>query len=184
MNNLVGVIYNPNSGLNRKTDLFSARYLEDIFRKNEGIVYGIVRETKTIDDLYKAAEEFKKHNVGTVGINGGDGTNAQVFTAFMQVYGNEQLPKFFPMNGGTMNNLACECKIKGNPCQILEKLVSKYIEIYYNEHINGIKKEMPSIKKRIIHVNDKTNKIDFYGSIFAASPPVVKFLEDYYSRGT
>lgn len=159
------VIHNPNSGLNRKTDRFNESILEGILRRHNADGF-VVRTENTDEDVYRAAERCKKEEVSLVCINGGDGTNVHVLTQLKKVYGNS-LPAILPMRGGTMNNLAWCHNIRTDPARILERIITLEEVVFAPQHI--------------VHVHDAENNEDYYGTAFAASPAVARFLREYYS---
>ncbi|HEY8078992.1 MAG TPA: diacylglycerol kinase family protein, partial [Labilithrix sp.] len=75
----IGVVFNPRSGRNVR-DPRAAGRLARALGDN-----GVVRETKSIDELYRVAEDFRKLDIDVLGISGGDGTNGVTITGFLDV---------------------------------------------------------------------------------------------------
>jgi diacylglycerol kinase family enzyme len=154
----IGVISNGRSRKNKKNPQ-RVNELKYILGNN-----GIVRETKTIEQLYEAAEEFKERDIDILCINGGDGTNHVTLTAFINVYGNKPLPKIAILRAGTMNTVATSLNIYGKSSDILLNIIKKYNsgEPFVITHRNLLK------------VNDNQ-----YGFIFG-NGIIYNFLKVYY----
>lgn len=118
----IGIILNPYSRSNRKNP-------ERI--KHMGFIVGdkgSCHATDTLDQVRELAHEFKEKKIDILGISGGDGTNHQTLTVFLDVYGEEPLPRIAFLRGGTMNNLANQLDIRGAPEKVLSNLILKYHE--------------------------------------------------------
>lgn len=160
------VIHNPNSKLNKRNDRFNEKVLEGIIRKHKAEGFA-VKTDNTDEDVYKVAEMCRAEGADIVCINGGDGTNVHVFSKFMEVYSNGSLPAFLPMRGGTMNNLAWCHNIRTDPAKVLERIITLEEVVFVPQHI--------------VHVHDMENNQEYYGTAFAASPAMARFLKEYYS---
>jgi diacylglycerol kinase (ATP) len=109
----VGIVNNPRSARNRRhpaTGAGLARLLGSD---------GLVADASTPDELQRALETFRAAGVDTLGVNGGDGTNHYVLTAAAAAWGAEPLPDFLVLRGGTMNTLASNHGLRGEPEAIL-----------------------------------------------------------------
>lgn len=131
----IGIILNPYSRSNRKNP-------DRI--KHMGFIVGdkgSCHSTDTLDQVRELAHEFKEKKIDVLGISGGDGTNHKTLTTFLEVYGEEPLPRIALLRGGTMNNLANQLGIKGAPEKILSNLILKYHENepFIEKKINMIK---------------------------------------------
>ncbi|MBT3182821.1 MAG: hypothetical protein HN337_10005 [Deltaproteobacteria bacterium] len=131
----IGVILNPYSRSNKKNPERIKRFGFIVGDK------GSCHATETIDQIHDLAHEFMERKVEILGISGGDGTNHKTLSAFLDVYGDNPLPKIAILRGGTMNNLAGQFGIKGSPEKILSDLILKYHngEAFREESIHLIK---------------------------------------------
>ncbi len=128
----IGVVLNPRSRQNLRDPsaaLRLARTLGDL---------GVVRKVDSMDDLHRAAEDFKRLDIDVLGISGGDGTNHVTITGFLDVYGHDKLPESqapppLPqiafLRGGTMNTVANSVGVRhGRPEGLLGRLIRAYAE--------------------------------------------------------
>src|SRR5687767_3479206 len=117
----IGVVLNPKSRKNVKDPGAAdrlARQLGD---------HGILRQVGSIDELYRAAEDFKRLDIDVLGISGGDGTNHVTITGFINVYDGSALPQLAFLRGGTMNTVASSIGVpRGKPEGLLGRLVRNY----------------------------------------------------------
>jgi diacylglycerol kinase (ATP) len=118
----IGIILNPYSRSNRK-DPGRIKRLGFIVGDK-----GSCHSTETIAQVRELAHEFKGRNIDVLGISGGDGTNHRTLTIFLEVYGDQPLPRIALLRGGTMNNLANQLGIRGDSERILSNLIIKYHE--------------------------------------------------------
>ncbi|MFH1874648.1 MAG: diacylglycerol kinase family protein [Pseudomonadota bacterium] len=118
----IGIIVNPHSRGHRK-DPTKAERLGFIVGEK-----GSCHTTKDLNQVEQLARQFKQHKIEILGISGGDGTNHKTLTTFLNVYGDQKLPKIAFLRGGTMNNLANCLNIKGTSEKILSNLILKYHE--------------------------------------------------------
>lgn len=152
----IGIILNPYSRSNRKNP-------DRI--KHLGFIVGdkgSCHSTDTLGHVRELAHEFKEKKIDVLGISGGDGTNHKTLTTFLDVYGEEPLPRIALLRGGTMNNLANQLGIKGAPEKILSNLILKYHE---NE---------PFIEKKINMINVN----GLYGFLFGMGL-ISRFIDVY-----
>jgi len=154
----IGIISNGKSKKNKKYP-DRVNELRYILGNN-----GIVRETKTIDELYEAAKEFKEKEIDILCINGGDGTNHVTLTAFVDVYGDKPLPKVAILRAGTLNTVATSLNIYGKSSDILLNIIKKYNS---GEPFN-------ITKRNLLKVNGNQ-----YGFIFG-NGVIYNFLKVYY----
>jgi diacylglycerol kinase family enzyme len=157
----IGIITNPHSKLNRRNP-----------RRQELLGYvagerGHVEITNTLDDLVRAAAEFRRREVEILAINGGDGTISRTLTAFIRAYEGTTLPKIALLRGGTINMLASNLGISGSPEKILFRLMEA--------HSRGNYKEIIGINA--LRVEDE------YGFLFA-NGSCCTFLEEFYRNKT
>lgn len=156
----IGVITNPRSRENKR-DPQKMRQLGYLLG-SRGAPYA----TKSLDDLYRAAEEFKAANIDILGINGGDGTIHVTITAIAKVYGNTPLPKIALLPGGTLNTIAAGIGIRGNPQELLFEIVDRYHQ----------GEEFKVVERHALRIGDQ------YGFIFG-NGLIANFLEAYYATG-
>ena len=157
----IGVIMNPRAGANARNPGTMAR-LGLLLGGN-----GEARPTTDLDDLYRVAEEFKRDRISVLGINGGDGTNHVVLTAFIETYGDEPLPTIAFLRGGTMNTTANALRVRrGSPGRLLARLIEK---------MDG-RLPMDVVERHVLNVNGH------YGFLFGAGL-IRNYLQEYYDDG-
>jgi diacylglycerol kinase family enzyme len=127
---------------------------------------GSAEATASLDDLYRAAEEFKAANIDILGINGGDGTIHVTLTAFLQVYGDAPFPKVAILPGGTLNTIARGVGIRGRPQEMLYDVIDRYHQ----------GEELRVVERNALKVGDG------YGFIFG-NGLIANFLDAYYATG-
>jgi diacylglycerol kinase family enzyme len=154
---MIGIIVNPHAlGVRRRPGL-SARLSAIVGR------HGEVVETRTPDELHEAAARFRASGVGTVATCGGDGTNLSIITEMVRAAAGGPLPTFALLRGGTVNTVAQNLGIAGDPEAILERLVAW--------EARG--EEPPTVGQDLLEVNG------LYGFLFASAMGA-RFLEAYY----
>jgi diacylglycerol kinase (ATP) len=116
----IGVINNPYSRKNVKHPdrMDSLGYIAG--------TEGTAAATQEVEDIDGMARLFCAQDIDILAINGGDGSASLVLTAMLRVYGGKPLPKVAMLRGGTMNNVANSCGIKGTPAGLMMNLVEKY----------------------------------------------------------
>lgn len=160
----IGIITNPNSRRNR-------RYPEQMRRLAYVLGTNDTYEmTNRVEDVAAVAREFKKNDVEILALNGGDGTNHVTLTTFIEVYGDDPLPRITFLRGGTMNTISNGIGIQGTPSRLLANLVDKY---YTGVPFETTERDMLEITDQ-----DETR----YGFIFG-NGIVANFLEMYYGTG-
>jgi diacylglycerol kinase family enzyme len=160
----IGVITNPKSKANKRDPASMYRLGTLLGTK------GSAEATKSLDDLSRAAEEFKAADIDLLGINGGDGTIHVVLTTFLRVYGDTPLPKVAILRGGTLNTVAAGLRITGTPESILHYCV--------DGHARGI--NFPTVERPVMRFTDQSG--DRFGFIFG-NGLIANFLEAYYASG-
>jgi diacylglycerol kinase family enzyme len=156
----IGVITNPRSRMNQR-DPGSMRRLGYLIGSR-----GSAEATRSLDDLYRVAEEFKRAEIDILGINGGDGTIHHTITACVKTWGDQPLPMIAILRGGTMNTIANSYGIRGEPSALLFELVDRY----HNHDTFDV------FEHSILKVGDA------YGFIFGTGV-IYNFLEAYYGTG-
>ena len=156
----IGVVTNPRSKANRRDPAGMRRLAYLLGTRGEA------QATSSLDDLYRAAEQFKAAGIDVLGIHGGDGTLHVTLTAFIHVYGETPLPKIAVLGGGTLNTIARGLKIRGAPNEILYQVVERY-------HESG---RFETLQRPIMQIGEH------YGFIFG-NGLIANFLEAYYATG-
>jgi diacylglycerol kinase (ATP) len=158
----IGLITNPRARTNQK-DPGGMRRLGYLLGSR-----GLPEATKSLDDLYRVAEEFRCAGIDLLGINGGDGTIGCTLTAFIKVYkaAGTPMPLVAILRGGTMNTIANSIGIRGAPGRLLFDLLDRYHNLepftYY--------------EREVLKVGDD------YGFIFG-NGLIHNFLKAYYGTG-
>jgi diacylglycerol kinase (ATP) len=156
----IGVVTNPRSKANRRDPAGMHRLAYLLGTRGEA------QATGSLDDLYRAAEQFKAAGIDVLGIHGGDGTLHVTLTAFIQVYGDTPLPPIAVLGGGTLNTIARGLRIQGAPNEILYQVIERY-------HENG---GFKTIERPIMRIGEQ------YGFIFG-NGLIANFMEAYYASG-
>jgi diacylglycerol kinase family enzyme len=159
----IGVVTNPRSraNLRRPERMRQLAYL--LGSK------GSAAATRSIDDLYRVAEEFKAADIDILGIHGGDGTIHYTLTAFIKTYAGAPLPKIAILRGGTMNTISNGLGIRGRratPQQLLYNIIEDY-------HA-GVR--FQTTRRPIQRIGSR------YGFIIG-NGVIYNFLEAYYKTG-
>lgn len=117
----IGLIFNPLAGQNRRDPgiaLRLARKLGD---------HGVVAIPRSVDELFRTAEDFLRLRIDVLGIAGGDGTNHVTLTGFHQIWQGRSLPPLALLRGGTMNTVASSLGLpRGHPERLLDRLLRRY----------------------------------------------------------
>lgn len=156
----IGLIFNPHAGKNRrdpKAPLRLARKLGD---------HGVLAVPRSLDELLRTAEDFRRLGIDVLGIAGGDGTNHVTLTSFHRAWNGERLPKVAFLRGGTMNTVASSLGLpEGKPEGLLDRLVRRYLE----RSLGYIEQPTMEIEGRV-------------GFLFGIGI-VPAFLQSYYDTG-
>ncbi len=176
----IGVVVNPRSRRNLRDPraaLRLARTLGD---------HGIVRQVNSIEDLHRAAEDFRSLGIDVLGISGGDGTNHVTITGFLDVYGNGKvlpshgpppLPQIAFLRGGTMNTVANSVGVRHEkPEGLLSRLARAYAE----------RATMPlaNVERRVMRIGPAGGACGghHYGFLFGTGV-VYGYIAEYYRGG-
>ena len=156
----IGVVLNPHSNRYRKNP--------DKLRRMGFIVgqRGNCAQTNNHQDIRTVAEDFKRKEIDILAISGGDGTNHVTLTTFIEVYGDQPLPKVTFLRGGTLNTIASACGIYGTAEKILTNLLYKY---HQDEPFEEVSVD-------ILKINGK------YGFIWGCGV-IERFMAAYYGDG-
>jgi diacylglycerol kinase (ATP) len=166
----IGVVFNPRSGRNLRDPraaLRLARRLGD---------HGVVREARSIDELYRIAEDFRRVDIDVLAISGGDGTNHVTLTGFLDVYGGGAMPQIALLRGGTMNTVANSVGIRhGRPEGLLGRLIRDYA--------HRAREPLDNVERHVMHIAPTDGGKPQYGFLFGTGV-VHGFLAEYYRDGT
>ncbi len=156
----IGVVLNPKSRQNLRDPGASTRLSRRLGD------HGVVREARSIDELYRIAEDFKRQDIDVLGISGGDGTNKVTLTGFLDVYREQELPPVAFLRGGTMNTVANAVGVRrGRPEGLLARLVRAYAE--------RAQRPLADVERHTMRVGDDCGFIFGTGVIHG-------FLKEYY----
>ncbi len=117
----IGIIINRNA---KRVQSFRGRAGEKL-----GFILGdpnSLRETFEVSEIESVARLFWEREIDILGIGGGDGSNQQVLSTFIRVYGDRPLPRVLFLRGGTHNACARSIGLRGTPETILDRVVRKY----------------------------------------------------------
>jgi diacylglycerol kinase family enzyme len=116
----IGVISNPNAGLNKLYPNIKNRLTFIVGRSGE------VASTGTLDDAKRAGEEFKRYQVDMLAISGGDGTAHRTIELLLKVYGKQSLPPILLLPSGTQNMVPASFGIRGGSMTTLLLTLARY----------------------------------------------------------
>jgi diacylglycerol kinase (ATP) len=159
----IGVVFNPRSRKNLRDPGAASRLARKLGD------HGVVREARSIDELYDIARDFQKLDIDVLGISGGDGTNHVTLTGFIDVYGGHALPDVAFLRGGTMNTVANSIGVrKEKPEGLLGRLVRAYAE--------RASESLCNVERRLMRIGNT------YGFLFGTGA-IYGYLAEYYRGG-
>lgn len=157
----IGLVFNPRAGGNRRDPGVPARLARRLGD------HGVVAVPRSLDELFRAAEDFRRQDISVLGIAGGDGTNHVTLTGFDNVYGETPLPTVALLRGGTMNTVANSLGLpKGKPEGLLDRLVRHYVA----------EPDLESFQRPTMRIDGKL------GFLFGTGV-VPGYLKEYYETG-
>ena len=156
----IGVISNPNAGLNKLSPRIKNRLT---FVVGQG---GEVVSTGTLDDAEAAARAFKEFEIDVVAISGGDGTAHRTIELLLDVYDETPLPPILLLPSGTQNMVPGSFGLRGNAVSTMLLTLARY---RHNVPLRCVKRNM-------LQVNG-------HHSFMFGIGVAPRFLELYYSRG-
>jgi diacylglycerol kinase family enzyme len=160
----IGVVLNPRSRRNLRDPGAAGRLARRLGD------HGVVRTARSIDELHRIAEDFKRLDIDVLGISGGDGTNHVTITGFLDVYAGMALPQLAFLRGGTMNTVANSVGVpRGRPEGLLGRLIRDYVE--------RSSRPLDGVERHVMHVRSK--KGAHYGFLFGTGV-ICGFLAEYY----
>lgn len=157
----IGIISNPHAKINRNDPEHNTLVWYVLGSR------GRFEVTNSLKDLESVCQSFAKHRIETVGIIGGDGTISLTLEALLQSYGEKHLPQIMLLRGGTVNVLAGNFGIFGQPKDIL----SDFMDFYHSS------RPLYKMHMRSLRVNGQL------GFLFGTGCSV-RFLEEFYKNKT
>jgi len=157
----IGLVINPRAGANRRDPTAAARLARRLGDN------GVVAMPRSLDELSRAAEDFRRQKIDVLGIAGGDGTNYVTLTHFHEVYGDDPLPTVAFLRGGTMNTVANSLGLpRGLPDGLLDRLVRRYLDT----------PRLKVVEQRTMNIEGKLGFLWGVGVMPA-------YLREYYATG-
>jgi len=161
----IGLVHNPRAARNRRhpdAGLRLARLLGD---------QGLARDAATRDTLEAALAEFRAAGVDTLAVNGGDGTCHVVLSAAVAAWDGAPLPRLLVLRGGTMNTLAANHGLAGDP------------EVLLGAELARRRAGLPSpvVERDLLRV-EADGRPAIHGFLFGTGAAVA-FLERFYAGG-
>ncbi|MFN2425300.1 MAG: diacylglycerol kinase family protein [Candidatus Binatia bacterium] len=154
----IGVVVNPRAAGNRgRPD--TAAHLAAVVGGD-----GEVVETADLEALDETLHRFRDRGFNVVAVSGGDGSLCHAISRSVGVWGEDNLPTFVALRGGTINNVARTVGGPSRPEAFLGKVMSAYRS----------RREFATMDRPLLRVNGET-----YGSIVGAGL-ITHFLEEYY----
>jgi diacylglycerol kinase (ATP) len=168
----IGVVLNPRSRKNQRNPRAAYRLARQLGDQ------GVVRQVRSLDELYRTAEDFKRFDIDVLGISGGDGTNHVTITGFLDVYAGGKilasheespLPQLAFLRGGTMNTVANSIGVRrGRPEGLLGRLIRAYAE--------RATQPLANVERHVMRIGEH------YGFLFGTGV-VYGYLAEYYRGG-
>jgi diacylglycerol kinase family enzyme len=164
----IGVVLNPKSRRNLRDPLAASRLARTLGD------HGVVREARSIDELYRIAEDFRRDDIDVLAISGGDGTNHVTLTGFLDVYGGATMPQVALLRGGTMNTVANSVGVRrGRPEGLLGRLIREYAQ--------RASAPLENVERHVMRIVPAGGRPQ-YGFLFGTGV-VAGFLAEYYRHG-
>jgi diacylglycerol kinase family enzyme len=165
----IGVVLNPRSRRNLNDPRAASRLARRLGD------HGILREARSIDELYRIAEDFRRFDIDVLAISGGDGTNHVTLTGFLDVYRGGTMPQVALLRGGTMNTVANSVGIRhGRPEGLLGRLIRDYAQ--------RANEPLVDVERHVMHVAPADGTKAHYGFLFGTGV-VHGFLAEYHRHG-
>jgi diacylglycerol kinase family enzyme len=154
----IGVIVNPLASGNRGRPGTAAHLTAVVGADGE------VVETPNLEALDATMHLFRERGFDVVAVSGGDGSLCHAISRAVDVWGEDSLPRFVALRGGTINNVA---RTIGGPV-LPEAFLGKVMSAC------RARRELPTMDRPLLRVNGS-----IYGSIVGAGL-ITHFLEEYY----
>ena len=142
---------------------------------------GVVREVGSIAALHCAAEDFLELEIDVLAISGGDGTNGVTISGFVDVYGNQALPKICLLRGGTANTVADSIRVRRrSPDRLLAGLIEAKAR---SRPLRNIQRPVMRVSASGVRRSDGTEiGPSSHGFLFGVGV-VCGYLTEYYASG-
>jgi len=159
----IGIVSNPRAA-GRRRDPASAGRLARLLGSD-----GLALEASTPDELRRAVEAMVAARIDTLAVDGGDGTAHLVLTALAEAWGPGPLPRFLPLCGGTMNVVAANHGLTGQPAAVLADHLA----------LRRAGRPQPVVERDLLRVEVDGGR-PLLGFVFATGAAVA-FLERFYA---
>ncbi len=173
----LGIITNPYAGKNASSS-HRSKELQRIIGQ-----YGLVKESRNIDQLKSILSEFAAHKVPYIVCDGGDGTIHWVINSYLEVLHTHKrdaieaaMPIFVPTNGGTIDFLARKVGAHGGTFKILRRL-KKHFAAGDLPQPSTLRTFMMEGKYTKEHLGKAYRKLAFSGALAGLAQ---KFFNKYY----
>lgn len=163
----IGIILNPSAKINSRRTAAVIRKLGDIFGGR-----AILRTTKNKLEISGVMNEFRAEGVKLLLISGGDGTICSVVSAYLKLFGEDELPVILPLMSGTINLIGSDAGLREGQFAICRKL---------NDKLN-CGAPISFIERGLIRIQDSKLDEPCYGFSWIDGF-LYRFLIDYYKQG-
>ncbi len=172
----IGVVLNPRSRRNLRDPRAQARLARTLGD------HGVVRAARSIDELYRIAEDFRRDDIDVLAISGGDGTNHVTLTGFIDVYGHATMPQVALLRGGTMNTVANSVGVsRGGPEGLLGQLIRAYARRAGGPD-GPLRYQLENVERHVMRITSGGSGKAQYGFLFGTGV-MCGFLAEYYADG-
>ncbi len=154
----IGVVVNPRASGNRGRSGAAARLAAVVGADGE------VVETENLDALDATLRRFHERGFDVLAVSGGDGSLCHAISRAVQLWGEDGLPPFVALRGGTINNVSRTIGGPSRPESLLGKVMSSY-----RSH-----RPFTTMDRPLLRANGEV-----YGTIVGAGL-ITHFLEEYY----
>jgi diacylglycerol kinase family enzyme len=154
----IGVVVNPRASGNRGRPDMAARLAAVVGGDGE------VVQTENLEALDLALRRFHERGFEVLALSGGDGSLCHAISRAVGYWGEDGLPAFVPLRGGTINNVSRSIGGPARPEALLGKVMSAYRS----------RRAFSTMERPLLRVNGMV-----YGSIVGAGL-ITHFLEEYY----
>ena len=154
----IGVIVNPRASGNRAHPDITAHLAAVVGADGEVVA------TPDLEALEQTLHRFYARGFKVLAVSGGDGSLCHAISGAVRVWGEDNLPQFVALRGGTINNVSRTIGGPTRPEAFLGKVMSGY----------RARREFSTMTRPLLRVNGS-----IYGSIVGAGL-ITHFLEEYY----
>ncbi|HXC49369.1 MAG TPA: diacylglycerol kinase family protein [Candidatus Limnocylindrales bacterium] len=154
----IGVIVNPRASGNRAHPEITSHLAAVVGADGEVVA------TPDLESLEQTLHRFHARGFKVLAVSGGDGSLCHAISGAVRVWGEDHLPEFVALRGGTINNVSRSIGGPVRPEAFLGKVMSGY----------RARREFVTSARPLLRVNGT-----IYGSIVGAGL-ITHFLEEYY----